>query len=449
MVVSGFVLLLFGSVIDITDNFDSLNRFVIIGDTKTEAFLEKFVGFLGGFILLTIGLVRWVPSVHQLEAEITERKRGEEALREAHENLEQRVEERTKLLKESENRYRTLATVSPVGIFRADVDGKVNYVNEKWCEIGDMTADEAMGDGWYTAIHPDERDQIAGRWDEYLEEGSVYQYEQLYQRKNGRTTNCLVQVAAEIDGDGRIVGYVGTVTDITERYELDRMKSEFASTVSHELRTPLTAIKGSLGLVVSGTLGELPEKAKDMVNVGRRNTDRLINLVNDILDIEKLESGGMEFEIQSLDLHGLVKETIVTNKEFAKEHGVKFVLADVASKVMVQGDSSRLVQVIVNLLSNAAKFSPDDSEVAVSVTRHDGVARVSISDYGPGISEEFHEHIFERFYQVDAADDRQKGGTGLGLSISKSIVEKHGGTIDFESKPGEGSTFFFMLPVSK
>ena len=247
--------------------------------------------------------------------------------------------------------------------------------------------------------------------------------------------------------DGAVVGVSCVVEDITERKKLDRMKSEFISTVSHELRTPLTSIKGSLGLVVNGTLGALPEEAKDMVDIAHNNTDRLINLVNDILEMETLDSGKLEFDIQPLDLSSLVTEAVATNKGYAKEYGVKFVLADLAPEVMVRGDGNRLTQVVTNLLSNAAKFSPKGGKVEISVASHDGMARVSVSDHGSGIPEEYREHIFERFIHVDSSDTRQVGGTGLGLSITKSIVEKHGGAIGFDSEVGVGSTFFFTLPV--
>ncbi|MBT8005185.1 MAG: HAMP domain-containing histidine kinase, partial [Rhodospirillales bacterium] len=180
-----------------------------------------------------------------------------------------------------------------------------------------------------------------------------------------------------------------------------------------------------------------------------RNTDRLINLVNDILDMEKLESGDLEFDFQTLDLSKLVAEAVETNKGFADEHDAIFILSETPPDVMVEGDGSRLSQVIANLLSNAAKFSPGGGEVEISIAQQNSVARVSISDHGPGIPEGFGDQLFERFTQVDSSATRQKGGTGLGLNISKSIVERHGGTIDYISEVDFGSTFFFTLPVSK
>ncbi|MCW9032889.1 MAG: ATP-binding protein [Rhodospirillales bacterium] len=253
----------------------------------------------------------------------------------------------------------------------------------------------------------------------------------------------LVVTPLKIEGDK---GFVGTLRDITERKEIDRLKSEFISTVSHELRTPLTSIKGSLGLVAGGAVGIIPEKAMKMVEVAYKNSDRLIGLVNDILDMEKLVSGKFEFHFEKLDIADLVAESIKINQGYADEYNVEFSSFDVIEDVNVWGDRDRLHQVLANILSNAAKFSPEGEIVKLSVGKIDDMIRISITDRGPGISEAFQERIFERFAQADASDTKQMGGTGLGLNISKSIVEKHGGTIGFETRIGEGTTFYFMIP---
>jgi len=240
---------------------------------------------------------------------------------------------------------------------------------------------------------------------------------------------------------------ITTHEDITERKKLDRMKGEFISTVSHELRTPLTSIRGSLGLIVSGALGALPGKANDLIKVAQTNTERLINLVNDILDVEKLESSGMTFDFRPLNLSSLLADAVETNSGLAKEYGVKFRLINSDGEVIVRGDSDRLDQVVANLLSNAAKFSLSGGDVDISVTQDNRIATVSVTDHGSGIPEEFNQRIFERFSQGDASDTRTKGGTGLGLNISKLIVEKHHGTIGYETEMGIGSTFYFTLPL--
>ncbi len=240
---------------------------------------------------------------------------------------------------------------------------------------------------------------------------------------------------------------VSTHEDITDRKKLDRMKSEFVSTVSHELRTPLTSIKGSLGLVTEGALGELPETAADMVRVAYSNTNRLISLVNDVLDIEKIAAGAIVYEFAPLDLSALVSGSIADNEGFLASHGDRHIVTNVDEAVMVNGDSKRLLQVVANLLSNAIKFSPDGGEINVSVSARDSHVTVSFRDHGEGIPEAFRDRIFQRFAQADGTDTRQTGGTGLGLSISKSIIEAHGGIIDFETESGAGSRFFFTLPA--
>ena len=235
--------------------------------------------------------------------------------------------------------------------------------------------------------------------------------------------------------------------DITERQKVDRMKNEFVSTVSHELRTPLTSIKGALDLIRGGVSGDLPDKLSSMIDIAYTNTDRLVRLINDILDIEKIESGNMEFRFQPTEIGPLLEQAVQANMAYGVVFEVRFVLEDVP-EATVNGDPDRLTQVLTNLLSNAAKFSPAGAEVAITAARRNGTVRLSVRDRGPGVPEEHRDRLFEKFTQADSSDARQKGGTGLGLSISKAIVEKHGGTIGFTTALGEGSTFFVDLPVS-
>ena len=250
---------------------------------------------------------------------------------------------------------------------------------------------------------------------------------------------------SEMEVSGKRI-FTGIVRDISERVEADRMKSEFVSTVSHELRTPLTAIRGALGLVGSGVFGDMTGKATRMIDLAQSNTERLINLVNDLLTMEKLQSGEMDFHMERVSLTDILIESVKVNKPFADEHKVTFEVTGTIPDAFVNGDHERLGQVIANLLSNAAKFSPEGDIVEISLVRREDYFRVSVSDRGPGIPEEFRRRLFDRFSQADSSDSRQKGGTGLGLNISMSIVERHGGEIDVESSLGEGSTFFFDLP---
>ena len=228
-----------------------------------------------------------------------------------------------------------------------------------------------------------------------------------------------------------------------------QVKSQFLATVSHELRTPLTSIRGSLGLVVGGAAGELPARASGLVGIAHKNAERLVLLVNDILDIEKIESGRMEFRNEPVDLVELVQAAVEANQGYADAHGVRLRAAVGPAEAPVAGDRDRLMQVMANLVSNAAKFSPRGAEVTVALdAAADGRRwRLTVADRGPGIPEAFRGRVFERFAQADSSDTRSKGGTGLGLSITRAIVQHMGGDIGFVTAPGEGTTFHVELPV--
>ncbi len=243
--------------------------------------------------------------------------------------------------------------------------------------------------------------------------------------------------------------FIGCIRDITELKRIDRMKTEFVSTVSHELRTPLTSIRGSLGLIAGGVAGELPEAVKSLVGIAKNNCERLIRLINDMLDIEKIESGEMRLNLQVVDIKQLVQQVLAANESLAGQHRVTVLLRVPDEPLQVRIDSDRLTQVLTNLLSNAEKFSPPESTVEVRVSRVAQQVRVEVADHGPGIPEEFRSRIFQKFSQADSSDSRQKGGTGLGLNISKALVEQMNGAIGFNSQVGAGTTFFFELPEWK
>lgn len=254
------------------------------------------------------------------------------------------------------------------------------------------------------------------------------------------SSTCIIQV-----GDSEMV--LGIDRDITKRREVDRMKTEFISTVSHELRTPLTSIRGSLGLIAGGVAGQIPDRAKSMVDIAYKNSERLVRLINDILDVEKIESGKMEFQFKPIELVPLIEQAIEANRAFGEQYQVSFALVSESADLKINADSDRMTQVLTNLLSNAAKFSPPQGTVEIRAESIGDKVRVSVRDHGAGIPDEFRNRIFQKFAQADSSDTRQKGGTGLGLSIVKAIVEKHGGIIGFDSELGQGTTFFVELPA--
>jgi signal transduction histidine kinase len=235
--------------------------------------------------------------------------------------------------------------------------------------------------------------------------------------------------------------------DITAQLEAERLKKEFTSTLSHELRTPLTSIIGSLQLINSGVMGEVEKEIAELTLVAERNGQRLLDLINDILDIERIESGKLNLAPEVLRVDEVVRESMVLNKAFGERFRVRFEShGDMAGR-QVHADRKRLLQVMTNLLSNAAKFSPEGSVVEISTEdAAGGNVRIAVHDRGSGIPEGFRPRIFDRFTQADSTASRQKGGTGLGLAICKRLIELMHGRIGFDDRPGGGTTFWFELP---
>ena len=247
------------------------------------------------------------------------------------------------------------------------------------------------------------------------------------------------------NASGRAIRMTGLIWDITDVQRVERMKNEFVATVSHELRTPLTSIRGSLGLVAAGVAGKLPDRAADLVDMALNNCERLTLLINDILDMEKLESDKQRFDMRRMNVSELLMRSLEENAGFAHSLNVRFVTPEPLCEAAVLVDPTRFLQVMANLLSNASKFSPAGAAIEVTARCNRGQVRVAVRDFGKGIPPEFQPRIFQKFSQADSSDSRSRAGTGLGLAISRAIVERLGGQIGFETGPG-GTTFYFELP---
>ncbi len=295
--------------------------------------------------------------------------------------------------------------------------------------------------------HPDDRERLGAQVQACLQTGEPFALERRIVHPDGtvRVTNTRAEVV--VDEQGTPVRMVGTVQDITERHAAQRAKDEFTSVVSHELRTPLTSIRGSLGLLESGVLGPLPEQGQRMVQIAVQNTDRLVRLINDILDIERIESGHIDMHPATCDAGELIQSAVEAVASVAAEAQVTVTMGASAQRVLLPADADRIIQTLTNLIGNAVKFSPPDSSVHVSCSARAEEVLFQVTDQGRGIPTENLESIFGRFQQVDASDSREKGGTGLGLAICRSIVEQHEGRIWAQSTPGYGSTFSFALPA--
>ena len=279
-------------------------------------------------------------------------------------------------------------------------------------------------------------------------------------RKDGSTFPLELAVSEMIVNGERM--FTGIVRDISERKETEeklraamqrvheqRIKDEFIATVSHELRTPLTSIKASLELIAGGAAGELPDNANMLVGIASKNSERLLMLINDILDISKLESEKMQFHFQDIPVAQFIDNSLAENRVLEHKYKVRFTFLPCDKDLMIHIDPDRMTQVMTNLLSNAAKFSPDNGVIELSARRSDAGIRITVKDQGKGIPLEFQSRIFEKFTQADTSDSRHITGTGLGLHISKTIVECHGGALSFDSQPGKGASFYIDLGDGK
>jgi PAS domain S-box-containing protein len=366
----------------------------------------------------------------------------------------------------AEGRLRTLTRQSDSilesvgdGIFGIDLEGNITVINPAAAQMLGYKPYEMLGRNMHELIHHTRTDgqpylpEDSPIRNSLLHRDTVRISNEVFWRKDGTSFPVEYVARPQIDSnsndpnsDGKPVGVVVAFTDTTERRALDRMKDEFISTVSHELRTPLTSLRGALGLLSGGALTNRPEKSQQMLEIAISNTDRLVRLVNDILDLERIGSGKAELQLSTSSAEDLFRKAITSQQTRSPRPNIRIFYA--ANGVNVWADPDRILQTLNNLISNAIKFSPAGSEIHLTATNLDeNEALIEVSDQGRGIPPEKLENIFDRFQQGDASDSRAIGGTGLGLAICRSIVTQHGGRIWATSTPGKGTTVHFTLPT--
>jgi PAS domain S-box-containing protein len=349
---------------------------------------------------------------------------------------------------ESEERYRNLVEWSPEPIV-VHRHGKLLYVNPAAIQLfGANSAQELVGKAVLELVHRDFHKIVMARIKNFMENGATGSVsEQRYLKLDGTPIEVEVQGTSLIY-DGEPAVYVA-IRDITERRRLEKLKAEFVSTVSHELRTPLTSIHGSLKLLEAGVGGRVSDSAMKLISIAQKNSQRLVLLINDLLDMEKIDSGKISLTLTSLDLVFIVQQGILENQGYAETLDVKFVLGEHPRRAMVNAEANRLAQVMANLLSNAAKFSGNSNQVEIRISLTADTARVEVEDHGIGIPLDFQNEVFNAFSQANTGNTRQQGGTGLGLKISKSLIDAMHGEIGFKTTPDVGTIFWFSLPLGE
>jgi len=363
-------------------------------------------------------------------------------------------------LRESEQKYRTIIETANEGIWMLDASAKTNYVNSMMAQMLGYTEEEMLGRSLFDFMDKDAR--IGA--ESYLERcklGIIETYDFRFSKKDGTDLWAIVSSAPIFDKQRQYNGALKMITDITERKRPEalsiekerleyasRAKSDFLASMSHELRTPLNAVLGFSQLLNDGVAGELNEKQKRFVDNINKAGDFLLNLINDILDLSKIEAGKIVLNIEKIHLQTTLEETLTLIKEKAMKHNVIIKKEFEPGLDLIDADKQRVKQILFNLLSNAVKFSKEEGgTVTITAKKVDDDAQISVSDTGIGIRKENLGKLFQKFEQLEKGISEKYGGTGLGLAIIKQLVELHGGTITVESKYGEGSTFTFSIPL--
>jgi PAS domain S-box-containing protein len=408
-------------------------------------FISDRIGEEAAVALMRAGAQDYILRSHLSRLPLTIRRELDAVrTRRAKQQADEKLDEQYRLL-------RQLMASVPDAIFFKDLELRYLGLNAAECRLLNAESPKAVTGRTADEFLSRER---AGRWREEEQrvlatgEPMVDVIEQMRHEGEGDRWFSITKAPLR-NRSGKIVGLVGISRDVTERQLNVQVRDEFISTVSHELRTPLTSIAGSLGLLVSDAAGPLPDQARHLLKIAHGSCERLMRLTNDILDIQHIEREALDDDSDPVDVAAILEKAIEANSGFAATFGTPLRLVKTGAPASVRANPDRLIQVVTNLLSNAVKFSPDGEPVTITLDADASEVKISVRDHGPGIPDSARDRIFERFFQVDASDSRQKGGTGLGLAIVKQIVEHLGGSVDFGDGPGGGTIFEVILPQAE
>ncbi|MFB9844897.1 ATP-binding protein [Mucilaginibacter ginsenosidivorans] len=381
-------------------------------------------------------------SNEELSATVDELYQSQLSLKALNDDLEDRVEARTRALTESEGRFRIMMETMPQIAWVSNNDGEINFFNKRWYTYTGMSYDDSKGWGWSAGIHPDDLPFAAEKYKEILLSGESGEFETRKRRKDGEYRWHLARLQPVKNESGEVQLWVGTATDIHELKNLQQQKDDFISIASHELKTPITSLKASLQLL--DRLKDTPSTLTipKLITQANKSLDRLNVLVEDLLNVSRLNQGQIHLHKTRFNLMELVNDTC----QYIRIENVYEVTVTGETGLHAFADAKRVEQVLVNFLNNAIKYAPSSKEIKISVEKKDGMAKVSVTDQGPGIPSDKVPHLFDRYFRVDSAG-MQFSGLGLGLYISAEIIKKHDGQIGVDSEEGRGSTFWFTIPL--
>lgn len=359
--------------------------------------------------------------------------------------LEDTVKERTNELFLSREHFKFLANNIPQMTWTNQPNGDVDYFNQQWYAYTGLSADESKKQGWQKAVHPDDLATTVEKYTAAIKSGNIFEVENRYRKGSDGSYRWHLNRAIPLRNEnGEVVFWVGTATDIEDQKREMEKKDEFIGIASHELKPPLTSLKGYLQLISNYKKEEIPAVVKQYIAKANIALNKLQRLINDLLDVSKIQAGRLEYSLENIDICDLIKTCIEENTHIYPSYNF---VNEAQTECIVKGNAERLEQVLMNLINNAVKYSQESRTVIIKTMKLDKYLRVSVTDFGIGLSHEQRKRIFERFYRVEDKKN-MTSGLGMGLYISAEIIRNHNGTIGVDGELGKGATFYFELPLA-